>query len=78
MITLIKQKVYGKMNGRVYADGRPQSKQSKKEYDVSPTVYMEALEESLMINAAENLDITIFDVPGPYLWDDMRKEKLFW
>ena len=63
------------MNGRVYADGRPQSKQSKKEYAVSPTVYMEALEESLMINAAENLDITIFDVPGPYLWDDMRKGK---
>ena len=28
-----------------------------------------------MIDAVENWDVSIFDVPGSYLWADMTKDK---
>ena len=36
---------------------------------------MGGLEASLMIHAAENWGVAIFDVPGAYLWADVSKDK---
>jgi hypothetical protein len=74
-INLIKEKRCGRIKGRTCADGRPQRAYVPREEATSPTVSMEALMATLVIDAKEQRDVAIFDVPGAYLHADMPKEK---
>jgi len=66
-INLIKEKRTGKIKGCTCADGRKQRKWINKEDTASPTVSLEALITSLLIDAFEERDVATFDVPGAYL-----------
>ena len=67
MIMLTKEKRCGKIKGISCYDIRTNHWYIKKEDSASPTVSMEVLVAQLMIDAAENMDAAIFDVPGAYL-----------
>ena len=75
-INLIKEKRCGKIKGRTVADGRPQRRYISREEATSPTISQEALMLSLMIDAKEKRNVSIFDIPGAYLHADMPEEKL--
>ena len=74
-INLIKEKRCGRIKGRTCADGRPQRAYVPREEATSPTVSMEALMATLVIDAKEQRDVAIFDVPGAYLHADMPDDK---
>jgi hypothetical protein len=74
-INLIKKKRNGDIKGRTCADGRPQRNYIPREEATSPTVSMEGLMASLVIDAHERRAVAIFDVPGAYLNADMPKDK---
>ena len=67
LITMIKQKRDGKIKGRACADGRKQRRYITKEQVSSPTVQLESLMLSLLIDAHENRDVATADVVGAYL-----------
>ena len=71
-ITLIKEKRCGKIKGRTCADGRPQKKLYTKAETASPTVLLEALMMSLMIDAFEGRDVATADVGGAFLHGEMK------
>ena len=70
-INLIKEKRSGKLKGRTVADGRPQRSLYDKSETASPTVSVDALMMSLMIDAKEGRDVATADVAGAYLKADM-------
>jgi len=70
-INLIKEKRCGKIKGRTCADGSSQRKYVPREEASSPTIALESLMVLLMINAHEERDVVIFDVPGAYLHADI-------
>ena len=72
-IVLVKEKQCGKIKGRRVADRRPQKKIYLKDETASPTVSLEALLLSLMIEAKEGRDIATADVGrgGAYLHREM-------
>jgi hypothetical protein len=70
-INLIKEKRCGKIKGRTVANGRPQRELFTKEETTSPTVSIEALMLSIMIDAKERRDVAVADVEGAYLHADM-------
>ena len=70
-INLIKEKRTGKLKGRTVADGRPQRSLCDKSETTSPTVSVDALMLSLMIDAKEDRDVATADVAGAYLKADM-------
>ena len=74
-INLIKEKRCGKIKGRTCADGRPQRAYVPREEASSPTIYLESLMASLLIDAHEERDVAIFDVPGAYLHAELPPEK---
>ena len=67
LITMIKQKRCGKIKGRACADGRKQRRYIKKEDVASPTVQLNSLLLSLVIDALEHRDVATADVVGAYL-----------
>ena len=67
IIEIIKEKRDGMLKGRACADGRPQRKFVSKEESASPTVSLEGLMLSLMIDAKEGRDVATADVAGAYL-----------
>ena len=75
-VNLIKEKRCGKIKGRTCANGSVQRKFLKDGESVaSPTVSVEALFSTLIIDSMENRDIATFDVPGAYLHAEMPKDK---
>jgi hypothetical protein len=75
-VNLIKKKRCGKIKGRTCANGSKQKKYLKHGETISsPTVSNEALLGTLAIDALEERDVAIFDVPGAYLQAEMPKEK---
>ena len=68
---MIKEKSNGKKKTRVYADGRKQSRYIPKELVTSPTIQLESLIVSLIIDAKEGRDVAIADVVGAYLKANM-------
>ena len=74
-INLIKIKRDGKVKGRTCADGNSQRKYVPREEAASPTISLESIMALLLINAYEERDVAIFDVPGAYLHADVPKEK---
>ena len=74
-INLIKEKRCGRIKGRTCADGRPQRAYVPREEATSPTVSIEALMATLVIDTKEKHNVAIFDVPGAYLHADIPKTK---
>jgi len=67
LITLIKEKRTGQIKGRACADGRPQRAYISREEATSPTVGLESLMLSLMVDPYEKRDVVTADVAGAFL-----------
>jgi hypothetical protein len=67
----LKQKRSGQIKGRGCADGRRQRIYNKKEDVTSPTVAVESVFLTCLIDASENRDIATVDIPGAFLQADM-------
>ena len=75
-VNLIKKKRCGKIKGRTCTDGSKQKRYLKHGETISsPTVSLEAILGTLIIDAKEDRDVAIFDVPGAYLQAEMPAEK---
>ena len=72
LITMVKEKRDGRLNGRAVADRKKQRRYIRKEDVSSPTVKLESLVLSLLIDAQETLDVTTADVVGAYLIANMK------
>ena len=75
IINTIKEKRTGKIKGRSVADGRKQRGYVTKEESSSPTLSLEALLTTTLIDAVEERDVVIFDVPGAFLQAAFPDEK---
>ena len=76
LLTIIKEKRCGKIKGRVVADGRKQKMYVSKEESSSPTIQLESLMMSLMIDAKENRDVATADIVGAYLLAEMQDKVI--
>ena len=75
-INLIKEKRDGTIKGRTCADGSKQRQYLREDESVSsPTVSLEGLFATLVIDAYEGRDVATFDIPGAYLHALMPKDK---
>jgi hypothetical protein len=70
-LMFLKKKRSGKIKGRGCADGRKQRIHTKKEDASSPTVAIEAVMLSCVIDAEEERDVAIIDIPGAFMQVDM-------
>jgi len=75
-LMFLKKKRCGKIKGRGCADGRKQRAYVTKEDSSSPTVSLEALMLSLIIDAKEGRDVATVDIPGAFMQTDME-EKVY-
>ena len=71
LITMIKEKRDGRIKGRACADGRKQQKYRTKEEVRSPTVHLESLMLSLLLDAREDRDVATAEVVGAFLLADI-------
>ena len=71
LITMIKQKCEGKIKGRACVDGRKQCRCISKEEVLSPTIQLESLMLTLLVDAHERRDVATADVAGAYLFADI-------
>lgn len=69
---MVKQKRCGKIKGRACADGRKQRKYITKEQSTSPTMHLESLLLSLLIDAFEKRNVATADITGAYLLAKMK------
>ena len=67
----LKRKRGGKIKERGCADGRKQRAYTAKEDAASPTVATEAVFLTSVIDALENREVAVFDVPGAFVQADM-------
>ena len=75
-VNLIKKKRSGKIKGRTCANGSKQKRYLKHGENISsPTVSLEAIIGTLLIDANEDRDVAIFDIPGAYLHAEMPEGK---
>ena len=75
-VNLIKQKWDGTIKGITCADKNKQKRYLGKDESVaSPTVSLESLFTTLVIDAYEERDIATFDIPGVYLHADIPSDK---
>ena len=72
LITMIKEKRSGSIKARACADGRKQRRYITKEEVASPTIQLESLIMSLIIDAKEHRDVAVADVVGAYLVANMK------
>jgi hypothetical protein len=70
-LMFLKQKRSGKIKGRGCADGRRQKLYSNKEDASLPTVSIESVMLTSIIEASKKRDIATVDVPGAFLQADM-------
>lgn len=77
-VNLIKKKrVTEQIKGRACANGSKQRQYLKEDESVaSPTLSLEALLATLVIDAYEGRDVCIFDIPGAYLHAEMPPDKM--
>ena len=66
-LMFLKEKLNGDIKARGCADGRPQRDFMTKEETSSPTVSTEALFLSCGIDAHENRDVAVLDIPGAFM-----------
>ncbi len=69
-LMFLKKKRCGPIKGRRCADGRKQHVYTSKEDASSPTVAIEALMLSCVIDAKENRDVATVDIPGAFMQAD--------
>ncbi len=75
-VRLIQEKRSGIVKGRTCANGSKQKLYIKDgEFYASPTVSLEGLIASMIIDAVEKRKVAIFDVPGAYLHAEMPIDK---
>ena len=70
-LMFLKRKQCGKIKGRGCADGRKQRVYIAKEDSTAPTVSTEAVFLTPMIDALENRDVAVLDVPGAFMQADI-------
>jgi Reverse transcriptase (RNA-dependent DNA polymerase)/Zinc knuckle len=70
-LMFLKQKRCGKIKGRGCADGRKQRIYTSKEESTSPTVAIESVMLSCVIDAQEHRDVATADIPGAFMQADM-------
>lgn len=70
-LMFLKKKRNGVIKGRGCADGRKQRVHTSKEEASSPTVAIEAVMLSCVIDALENRDVATVDIPGAFMQADM-------
>lgn len=70
-LMFLKQKRCGRIKGRGCADGRKQRIYKSKEETSSPTVAVESLFISCVIDAKEGRDVITCDIPGAFMQSDM-------
>ena len=70
-LMFLKQKRCGKIKGRGCADGRKQRLYKTKEESSSPTVSIEALFLTCMIDAVERRCVVTCDIPGAFMHSDI-------
>ena len=76
-INLIKKKRDGTIKGRTCADGSKQHRYLKEDEDISsPTLALESLLITLVIDVYEGRDVAFFDIPGAYLHAKVPPEKM--
>ena len=62
----------GTVKTRACADGRKQRLYISKEESTSPTIHLESILITFLINAAEGRDIATADITGAYLFVSMK------
>lgn len=72
LITMVKRKRCGKVKGRACADDRKQRKYISKEDSTSPTVHLESLILSIIVDTYERRDIATADIDGAFLLADIN------
>ena len=70
-LMFLKHKRGGKIKGRGCADGRKQRVYTVKEDASSPTIATEAVFLTAVIDAMEEREVAVFDVPGAFMQADM-------
>jgi hypothetical protein len=70
-LMFLKKKRNGTIKGRGCADGRKQRLHTTKEEASSPTVAIEAVMLSCVIDAMEGRDVATVDIPGAFMQADM-------
>ena len=70
-LMFLKEKRCGKIKGRGCANGKPQRMYIDKDDAASPTVSIEAVFLSLLIDAQEQRDVAVIDIPGAFMQADM-------
>jgi hypothetical protein len=70
-LIFLKQKRCGKIKARGCADGRKQRAYTTKEEARAPTVAIESLLLTCVIDATEERDVTTVDIPGAFMQADM-------
>ena len=76
LITMVREKRDGKIKGRACADGRKQRRYITKEEVSSPTIQLESLMITLLVDAHERRDVATADVAGAYLFADINDNVL--
>ena len=76
LLVIITEKRCRKIKGRVVADGSKQRSTVSREDAASPTIQLESLIMSLLIDAKEGRDEAISDVVGAYLLAEMKDHVL--
>jgi hypothetical protein len=72
-LMFLKKKRCGRIKGRGCADGRKQRICKSKEETSSPTVAVESLFLSCIIDVKEKRDVATCDIPGAFMHSDMDK-----
>ena len=70
-IMFLKHKRDGSLRGRTCADGSTQRGKYEKEDAASPTVALESVMLTAVIEAYENRDVAVVDIPSAYLHTEM-------
>ena len=70
----LKRKRCGTVKGRGCADGRKQRRYIPKEDASSPTVTTESVFLTALIDATENREVAVVDIPGAFMQADMDEE----
>ena len=70
-LMFLKEKRDGKIKGRTCADGRKQRETSEKQDVTSPTVALESVMLTSTVDAYEERDVAVADIPGAFLTADM-------
>ena len=76
-MNFIKQKICGNIKSRTCTDESPRRDYISREEATSPTISLERLFVSLMIDIHKGRAVQNFDISGTYLHDQLIEDKKF-